>query len=144
MEKPKRRVGRFIWGLTEDDETLVVVADSARELAEILGTSTNAVSTGADRGVRRKTEPYSGCRYVKLRREPPVEERYSRQKIFKEGVVAIFRRNCPCARCNAPRIDDECANYMKCRAMMTWSGNTLRAFRVLCDIPEPGKGGTGR
>lgn len=124
----------------KENEILVLEADSAAKLADMLGVSVGAISTGANRGMKRAQEPYKGCRYVKLPREPD-EPEYSAQEIREEGVAVVMQRTSPCSRCSLPGQSGKCRHYARCQAIRNWYRNSLRAFRVLCDVPEPDKGG---
>lgn len=134
-----RIIGKYIWGLlAPDDETLVLATGSAEELGNKLGLAAPTISTKASRGVRRESEPYRGCRYVKLPRKTKVQVKpeLTSSKLNMDDIQGVLRQEVPCALCAHLRRDGNCTRYSRCDALKVWVGNKLRAFRFLLEIPD--------
>lgn len=126
---------RYTWGLENEKGEIVLVADSADKLGAMIGVSGDTVQINAERGQPRTKDPYCRHKYVKLPFEGkmPYVPTYSVEQLREYGTHAVWESECPCSRC---KVSQPCSIQAKCAAIRIWTGNTLRAMRLVTGLSE--------
>lgn len=126
---------RYTWGLENEKGEIVLVADSADKLGAMIGVSGVTVQINAERGQPRTKDPYCRHKYVKLPFEGkmPYVPTYSVEYLREHGTAMVWSSECPCTRCQASQ---PCSIQAKCAAIRIWTGNTLRAMRLVTGLSE--------